>query len=57
LGFLKQIDEFDDRPGGMTDGEERVRIDSSGRWRAASAAASGQSYGQNCTVSTWAAGA
>ena len=29
-GFPKQIDEFGDRPGGMTDGEEGVRFGSSG---------------------------
>ena len=29
-GLLEQIDEFDDRPGGMADGEEGVRVGSSG---------------------------
>jgi hypothetical protein len=41
----------------MTDGEERVRLGSSAGWRPASVTASGESYGQNSTVSTWAAGA
>jgi hypothetical protein len=34
-GFPQQIDEFGDRPGGMADGEECVRVDSGDMAKAA----------------------
>jgi hypothetical protein len=33
VGLPEQIDEFDDRPGGMTDGEEGARVGANGTMR------------------------
>jgi hypothetical protein len=43
----EQIDEFGDRPGGMADGEECVRVSSGDMANAVIATASPQNYGQN----------
>jgi len=56
VGLPKQIDEFGDRPGGMADGEEGVRVDSDDMAKASIAAASPQNYVKT-TVSTGALGA
>jgi hypothetical protein len=56
VGLPKQIDEFGDRPGGMADGEEGVRVDSDDMAKASIAAASPQNYVKT-TVSTRALGA
>ena len=51
-GLPEQIDEFGDRPGGMADGEERVRVGSGDMANAVIAAASAQIYGQNALFQT-----